>query len=108
LPLSAFSEKVKPRSDVAGAGREAAGREMALMRDLNRAAGPTLSRQMLELKQPVLAEDFAQQVEALDQKIYERGVPVHCEKLVSLGKASFGKLLEADREARTERVIGTR
>jgi hypothetical protein len=84
--------------------REASAREMAWLRDMNRAAGVTLTP---ELKQPVLPEDFAQQVESLDRKIYERGIAVDREKLVSLGKQCFDELLAADRTARTERVIGT-
>jgi hypothetical protein len=60
------------------------------------------------LRAPQLDDDHAHRVATLTQKIYERGVAVDRDKLLSLGKQRFDELLAADRVARSERVIGTR
>jgi hypothetical protein len=93
---------------MAAASSEAAGRDAALMRDLNHGAALSLKRQHMQLRQPRLPSDHAQRVADLAHKIYERGVAFDKAKLLSLGKMRFARLLKADREARSERVIGTR
>ena len=89
-------------------GGEAAAREKALLAALNGSPrAPKLGPP--PLRRPVLSDDFAERLAALDEKIYERGVAVEREKLLSLGEARFQELLTADRCARTEqRVITTR
>jgi hypothetical protein len=78
-----------------------------MIRALNRPA--TQIKPQLVLKEPQLPHDFAQQVGALDQQTYRKGIAVSRERLESLGKARFQQLLAADREARREqRVIGIR
>jgi hypothetical protein len=81
---------------------------MALMRDLNGAGFSSTKPQPLQLREPRLHDDHAQRVANLDQEIYERGVAIDRDKLLSLGRERFARLLECDRAARTERVIGTR
>jgi hypothetical protein len=92
---------------VAAASSEAAQRDMAMMRDLNQGLSSPKPPPP-QLRAPVLPDDFAAQVRELDQKIYARGVAVDSERLLSLGRERFQELLAAEREARTERVIGTR
>ena len=111
LPLIPPEERAQQysehRHNVEAASREASQREMAMIRALNRP--PTQIKPELVLKEPRLPEDFAQQVGALDQQTYRKGVAVSRERLESLGKARFQQLLAADREARREqRVIGIR
>jgi len=97
------------REAAAVVAHEAAEKEMALMRSLNRTSEPTPGAETLELKQPVLPKDFAERVADLDQQIYQRGVAVSRERLESLGKQKFQELLSADRLCREEqRVIGPR
>lgn len=107
-PRSApLDEAAATQHGVTGASREAVGREMALLRDLN--GGFAQPKQPPpQLRQPCLPHDHAQRVTALSQNIYERGVAVDRAKVLSLGRMRFARLLAAEREARTERVIGTR
>jgi hypothetical protein len=106
--LSAEPYDVDHKRNVAAAASEAAQREMAMLRDLNRHPAPTLRPDMVKLRQPRLSDDHAARVEKLDQQIHERGVPVSRDGLLSLGKARFNELLAADRVARSERVIAPR
>ena len=102
-----LSETAATQHGVTGASREAIGREMAIMRDLNGGfAKPPVP--LPQLRAPQLAHDHAQRVAALDEKICERGVAIDRTKLLSLGKMRFAQLLAAERETRSERVIGTR
>ena len=89
---------------VEAASSEASAREMALMRNLNYV--PPKPPAPL-LRQPRLHDDHAQHVADLKQKIYERGISVDRDKLLSLGRARFARLLNLDRVARSERIIGT-
>jgi len=88
------------REEMAAASREASQREMELTRSRN--APRPLQQPQLTLKAPVISEDFVQQVATLDQKIYERGLAVSRERLMSLGHEVFQRLLAADHEARLE------
>jgi len=91
----------------AAASREEARRDAALLRALNEP--PRVAKPKPALKEPRLPEDFAQRIADLDQKIYERGIAVQSDTLVSLGEEWFQQLLAADRAARTlQRVISTR
>ena len=94
------------RAVVAAASSEAAQRDMQMMHDLNR--GYSMKPSPPQLREPRLHDDHAQRVADLKRKIYERGVAIDRDKLVSLGKKRFDELLAADRVARTERIIGTR
>jgi hypothetical protein len=89
------------------ASREAAQREMAYLAALSgrpRIAAPPLP----SLKEPQLPDDFKARLEALDDEIYERGIAVSRERLLSVGKERFQELLVLDRAARfLQRVIGT-
>jgi hypothetical protein len=85
-------------------GREAAEREMALVRAMN---PPSLRQAPApELRAPTLPDDFAQRCAELDKKIVEHGVGIDRDRLILLGKERFQQLLEADREARIERGFG--
>jgi hypothetical protein len=79
---------------------------MAMIRDLNGGLSSPKPPPP-QLREPRLSDDHAQHVADLDREIYERGVAVDRDKLLSLGKARFDELLAADRVARSERVIGT-
>lgn len=108
-PLGMHYETEAAQHAPSTAVTEAVEREMALVRALNPPPAPTLTEDMIELRRPILPDDFAQRVEALDSKIYERGVVVDRDKLFSLGKDGFEELREADRQARGEqRVFGIR
>lgn len=87
--------------------QEAAAREMAMLEALNRGTQQRLPSPPDLLKLVVLPDD-AERIAKLDEAIYSRGVAVNREKLVKLGRGRFDALLAADREARTERVIGPR
>jgi hypothetical protein len=90
------------------ASREAARRDEALLRGLNRADARMVIREP-ELRQPVLGKEFFARIEALDHEIVERGVAIDRDRLVSLGRERFDELLTCDRGARTwQRIIGTR
>ena len=91
--------------NVAAASREAFEREMAMLRAMNESAGKPEPQ---TLRKPKLPDDFAAHVAALGRKIYERGVVIDRGRFLSLGRERFAELLAADREARTERVIGSR
>jgi hypothetical protein len=84
---------------------EAAEREQAYLRALN---APTARNvQLPSVRQPVLPTDFADALDRFDDEIFQRGIAVSRDKLVSLGKQRFALLLAKDREARRlQRVIG--
>jgi len=111
-----FSPVEPPPSDfvenevLAAASREQARRDMALMRDLNRADAPPKLNAELLLKKPVLSDDFFARTEALDREIFERSVAIDRERLLKLGRERFDQLIAADQQARTsaQRIIGTR
>jgi hypothetical protein len=87
--------------------REAAQREMAMIRALN----PPLWKAPTQplVREPELPADFATRVAKLDREIVEHGVAVDRSKLLALGKTRFTELLAADREARgEERIFGPR
>jgi len=86
---------------------EAAQREAAELRALN--APTTASKlELPRLRSSALPDDFVDRIDALDEAMFERGVAIDRDKLVSLGKERFNDLLEKDRVARTaQRVIGT-
>jgi hypothetical protein len=90
-----------------GASKEAGGREMALLRDLNGGYAQP-QQQPPQLRAPRLHGDHAQRIAKLDEEIYERGIAVDRERRLSLGKQRFKQLLAAERLARSERAIGTR
>jgi hypothetical protein len=88
------------------ASREAAEREAAYIRALNQ---PTRLTELPALKSPVLPRDFSARLAALDQRIYERGVAVSRERVLSLGQERFQDLLRRDESARLlQRIIGTK
>jgi hypothetical protein len=91
------------RAVVEAASREAAEREMAMLRALN---PPRLTEsEPPPLRSPSLPEDFGQRLKGIDNAIVGRGLPVDESKLLSLGRERFQKLLEADRQARASQSI---
>jgi hypothetical protein len=91
----------------AAASREAATRDQALMRALNRP--PTVIKPELVLKQPCLPDGFQQGIADVNGRIYHGGLAVSRERLLVLGTERFAKLLAADRDARSvQHIIGTR
>ena len=106
IPLNQVREQQRSNREVAlSASREESEREEAYLRSLNPPAAPNV--QLPSVRQPVLPSDFAQAVDAFDDEILKRGVAVSRDRLVSLGKERFDKLLALDREARSvQRVVG--
>jgi len=97
------SPEGKRRHDEVEASRVAAAEQMEYDRALGR---PPMPQPVLPvIKEPIVFQDFADQVAALDQKIFARGVPVNADKLLSLGRARFQTLLELDRKARSWQKI---
>jgi len=93
------------KAAVAAASSEAAEREMAYLRGLS---GPARvpRAEPPPLRGPALPEDFAEQAGAIDEAIYDRGVAIHRDQLLSLGRARFAELLEKDRSVRSlQRVL---
>jgi hypothetical protein len=90
----------------AAASKEASEREMAFLRDMS--GFPTTSqRPPPELRQPALPNGFVDAMDAFDDEIFGRGVPVSRDKILALGRKRFQELLSLDRAARQEqRVIG--
>ena len=88
------------------ASNEAAEREQAYVRALNRPASPA---PMLPIpKAPVLPDDFWQRLTALDEATCRKGVAVSRDKLLALGRERFEELLQSDRAARhLSRIITT-
>jgi hypothetical protein len=86
--------------------REASERDMAMMKSMNPPAWKPPTEP--EVRKPVLPDDFKERLATVDKAIVERGVAIDRTKLVTLGKERFARLLEADHEARAERLIGTR
>jgi hypothetical protein len=82
--------------DAEEASRAAVLEEMARMRALG---APRLAKPELPfVRQPLLADDFAQKVVELDEKIMSRGIAIDRNKLFELGKERFATLLELDRK----------
>jgi hypothetical protein len=54
---------------------------------------------MPEVKEPLLPDNFQLQVNALDDEIFQRGLPVDRGALFSIGQKRFAELLGADRKA---------
>ena len=93
---------------LATASREQAELEASYRRAMNGPPRHSIQQEPPRLRAPELAEDFVQQVTALDEKIFDRGVGFSRERLDSLGREQFQKLLAFDHEARTEqRAIDT-
>jgi hypothetical protein len=96
LSGAASSELGIPAHDVGEASRIATAEEMDRIRALGR---PRLPKPELPpIKAPILSEDFTERIAQLDEEIYERGLTVDKELLVSLGKERFEQLLAADRK----------
>jgi hypothetical protein len=107
IPPEQLRAELKEHESFAAAiSREAAERETAYLRFLS-GSRPHEPLEPPPLKQPTLPNDFAQQVTALDEAIYKRGVAVSRDQLVLLGQERFEQLLLLDREARSaQRIIG--
>jgi len=87
--------------------REAGERDLAMTRAMN--PPPFKAPTQPEVRAPILPENFNEQLARVDREIYERGVAIDRERLLSLGKERFTRLLESDRAARaSQRIIGTR
>jgi hypothetical protein len=86
-----------PTHDVAEASRVAAQEQM--QRESALYGRPRLPKPELPpIKAPILSEDFRERIAQLDEEIYERGLTVDKELLLSLGKERFEQLLAADRK----------
>lgn len=84
------------------ASSEAAEREMALVRAMNPPPLPKLEARAL--RRPVLPVGF--DAAQLDQQVFERGVAIDRDRLLSLGKALFDDLLSRDHDVRSfQRVL---
>ena len=87
--------------------REAGERDMAMVRALNPPSRTAPTEP--EVRTAILPDDFKEQFARADREIYGRGVAVDRERLLSLGKERFTRLLETDRAARsTQRTIGSK
>jgi hypothetical protein len=102
-PEQIAQQRIDTEQVVRSASHEAAGREAAFLRAMNKSqAAPQSPR----LKAPIVASDFGEQAAALDQAIYSRGVKIPRERLLSLGRKRFQDLLAKDRTARSvQRVL---
>ena len=106
VPLGAQVTLPDPDGKIAAAlSREAAERDLAMIRAMN---APAWQPTEPEVRAPIFPDNWQELVAQLDQDIVERGVGVDRKKLVALGQERFARLLEADGEARNERVIGTK
>lgn len=104
---SPLESEADQKEVVAAASRIAASREAAMLDALNRP--PTKIQPELVLKEPALPDDFEGKAADLDQTIYERGIAVNRDKLLSLGRERFQQLLAADHAARAlQHEIGIR
>lgn len=89
--------------DIIEASRVAVDEEMARNAALGR---PRLPKpEPPSIKAPILSQDFAQRLAALDKEIFKRGLAVDRERLLSLGHERFKQLLELDRKARSWQKI---
>jgi hypothetical protein len=102
-PLLGVESPEGMRHDAAAASREASAREMDYLRSLGRPRLP--APELPPIKTPILPDDFAQRVAELDEEIFARGVAVNTERILSLGRERFKKLLELDRTARSWQKI---
>jgi hypothetical protein len=92
------------KQNVAAAATEAAEREMAYVRALNPPRVPQLEPP--QLRQPVLPDGF--DAAAIDEAIFERGVAIDRDRILSLGRERFAELLTLDRTARgAQRLVGS-
>ena len=88
----------------AAASREASEREAAYLKAMNPPRMPKIDPP--RSRQPVVSKDFAQRSDALDEAIFNRGVAISRERLLSVGKARFSELLQADRDVRAfQRIL---
>src|SRR6516225_169866 len=93
----AGSAREEHTRNVAAAASEAAERDMAMARAMN---PPRVRIEPPRVRAPVVADDFLEQISALDARIYNRGVALKRDRLLSLGKERFAELLALDRTAR--------
>ena len=107
-PLGVPLERLEDRqANIAALSREAAERERAMLESLNRGSaanqkGPPPPPDLL----PPMPQDSVAPV-VNDKNIYQRGVAIDKDKLVSLGQERFPQLLAHEREARAEqRAVG--
>jgi len=84
---------------VAEASAEEARREM----DINRATPSRLRPDMLQLKQPVLAADHAEQVARMAKQVYDRGIGFDLAKVQQKLSELFTCLTASDLNARSNR-----
>ena len=101
---AAQQERVEQKKISQAASSEQAEREDALLRAIN---PPRMQRiEPPSLRAPVLPDGFAEQAAALDEEIFNRGVAIDRDRLVSLGRQRFAELLALDRTARSlQRVL---
>jgi hypothetical protein len=100
-PINQPDELTYDQRQHQAAQREASQREMDLIRSLNPPHRPR--PEIPPLRKPKLDFDGTQ----IDEGIYERGIAISRDRLVSLGRRRFDELLAADHEARSlQRVIG--
>jgi len=105
IPLD--SEIILPSHGIAeAASREAAERELAYIKALN--APQWKAPPQPEVRSPTLPDNLQEQLARVDEAITKRGLVIDRDKFVALGKERFARLLEADHEARAERIVGTR
>jgi hypothetical protein len=110
LPQDEQIDREAEQELIAAASREEAGREAAMLRALNEPQFRVKRIAPAEiLRQPHLPHDFAEQITALDEKTFRKGIAIDRDRLLSSGKERFEALLAADHEARQEqKVIGGR
>jgi hypothetical protein len=82
------------QSAVEIASREQMARDAALGRS------PLPPRPVLQIKEPLLPDDFQQKRSELDKRIAEAGIKICRDRLISLGRERFEKLLAADHKCR--------
>ena len=102
---SAEQERDEHRAAVAAASREASQREADFMRALGRSR--TAQSELPPIKEPVLPQDFAQRIAALDEAIYRKGIGVNKDELFELGRERFVQLIELGRLCRQPRDVRT-
>ncbi len=103
-PEQAQQERAEQNENVQAASREAVERDHALIRAMNRSSN-TRTAELPQLRAPVLPEDFTEQTAQLDNMIFERGIGIDRERLLTLGTERFQELLELDHAARKDQRI---
>ena len=84
-------EREEHTRNIAAAASEAAERDMAMARAMN---PPRVRIELPRVRAPVVAQDFLEQISALDERVYNRGVAFNRDRLLSLGKERFAELLK--------------